>query len=212
MELLQSRLRIKTIKSIYFDETGSVSIKGKCGTYIAVISPELPKLFVTTRQNGDAKECLEADYIRCSIMKLFDSAHPENPETMRYLWTFVRRGILIANLSLLASIILVASTFLPDYFQSNGIAGSYLTEYSETVTIGEAFDDFFSDPEWESYKIGNKKYVDFTGGCTYFDEPAIMTITFIYFGDSFRVDNIAINGVDMPALLWPGFLEAIYSD
>ena len=80
------------------------------------------------------------------------------------------------------------------------------------MTVGEAFEAFFGDPKWESYKSGAQEYVDFTGKCTYMDEIATMRITFSVFDDTFNVSNIAINGIDMSQLLWPEFLAAIYSD
>lgn len=210
MDLLRDKLHIKLVQGLYFDETGSVAIKGKYSTHVIKISSECLRLFVMAQKNK-AEAYQEADYIQCSIAKLFNSAYPENPEKIRKMLTTIRRGHLMARISMLAIIALIAAPFLIDQFGSKGIANSYLTQYSETVTVGDAFGAFFANPKWESYKIGSQEYVDFTGKCTYLNEEAVMRITFSVFDDRFSVSNIAVNGIDMSALFWPGFLEAIYS-
>ncbi|MBD5098632.1 MAG: hypothetical protein HDT35_03620 [Clostridiales bacterium] len=211
MELLRDKLRIRTMQSLYFDETGSVAIKGKHAAYVVRVSAECPRLSIEIQDSSEAAAYQEADYIQCSIAKLFNSTHPENPEAMYQTLAMIRRSSLMAGISVVAFIALLAAPFLLNHFGSRGIANSYLTQYSETVTVGEAFEAFFGDPKWESYKAGAQEYVDFTGKCTYMGENATMRITFAVFDDTFNVSNIAVNGIDMSALLWPGFLEAIYS-
>lgn len=211
MDLLRDTLRIRTMQSLYFDETGSVAIKGKHAVYVVKISAECPRLSVTIQGSNEAAAYQEADYIQCSIAKLFNSTHPENPEAMYQTLAMIRRSSLMAGISVVAFIALLAAPFLLNHFGSRGIANSYLTQYSETVTVGEAFKAFFGDPKWKSYKAGAQEYVDFTGKCTYMGENATMRITFAVFDDTFNVSNIAVNGIDMSARLWPGFLEAIYS-
>lgn len=210
MDLLRDKLHLKVMQSLYFDETGSVAIKGKYSTYVIKISSECMRLFVMV-QGSKAEAYQEGDYIQCSIVKLFNSAHPENPEEIRQMLGTIRTGRLMARISVLAFIALIAAPFLLNQFGSKGIASSYLTQYSETVTVGDAFGAFFADPKWESYKIGGQEYVDFTGKCTYLDEEAVMRITFSVFDDRFNVSNIAVNGIDMSPMLWPKFLDVIYS-
>lgn len=209
MDLLRDNLRIRTMQNLYFDENGSVTIKGKYSTYVVKIASDCMRLFVVA-QGSKAEAYQEADYIQCSIVKLFNSAYPENPEKARKTLTIIRRGRIMARISALALIVLLAAPFLLNQFGSKGIANSYLTQYSETVTVGDAFGAFFANPKWESYKIGGQEYVDFTGKCTYLNEEAVMRITFSVFDDRFNVSNIAVNGIDMPALLWPVFLEVVY--
>lgn len=214
MDLLRDKLRISAMQNLYFDETGSVAIRGKYSTYVIKISPECLRLFVIAQKNK-AEAYQEADYIQCSIVKLFNPAYPDNPEKNRQMLATVHRGRITARISILVFLVLIAllaTPFLHDQFGSKGISNSYLTQYSETVTVGDAFEAFFANPKWESYKIGGQEYVDFTGKCTYLNEEAVMRITFSVFDDKFNVSNIAINGVDMSALLWPGLLETIYSD
>ena len=64
------------------------------------------------------------------------------------------------------------------------------------VKIGKAFNDFFNDPEWDSYTDNNgDEIVEFTGECTYYDEPAEAKIIFIVNeDDTFDVDYITIDG------------------
>lgn len=39
------------------------------------------------------------------------------------------------------------------------------------ITYGQAFEEFFSNPTWKYFEgEGGEDVVEFTGGCTYFDE------------------------------------------
>ena len=47
------------------------------------------------------------------------------------------------------------------------VRNAYLSQYSETVTIGDAFSAFFENEKWSTYKEGGYSYVAFTGTCEY---------------------------------------------
>lgn len=55
----------------------------------------------------------------------------------------------------------------------------------EEVTYGEAYEHFFSEPEWRAFdSTDNKSIVEFSGGCTYNNEPAEVYIQFELFDDN----------------------------
>lgn len=90
------------------------------------------------------------------------------------------------------------------------ISTSYLSQYSETITVGEAFNQFFSDPKWVSYKDGAQQMVDFKGGCTYNGDPVTMIITFVVNNDTFSVQEIKVEGEPLPEITYDEALRAIY--
>jgi hypothetical protein len=64
------------------------------------------------------------------------------------------------------------------------------------VKIGKAFNDFFNDPEWDSYTDNNgDEIVKFSGECYYDNRVAKTEIFFIvHEDDTFDVDYITIGG------------------
>lgn len=89
---------------------------------------------------------------------------------------------------------------------------AYLSKYSEHVTIEEAFDNYFSNGKWSTYKSEGYKYVVFTGSCMFADEPADARIVFKITGERFSADSLEINGVDMGALMLASMLNDIYEE
>ncbi|MFR8410521.1 MAG: hypothetical protein ACLVB4_03715 [Butyricicoccus sp.] len=41
------------------------------------------------------------------------------------------------------------------------VRNAYLSQYSTTVTVGDAFDNFFGSPKWKAYEEGTQERVDF---------------------------------------------------
>lgn len=64
------------------------------------------------------------------------------------------------------------------------VRGAYLTQYSDTVTIEEAFDNYFDNGKWSTYKSEGYSYVVFTGVCEYAGEDADIRITFELTGET----------------------------
>ena len=58
------------------------------------------------------------------------------------------------------------------------VKGGHLESYPN-MPIGEAFDNFFYDPEWKSFKASDgSMIVEFNGVCTYFNEDTTCTFQF----------------------------------
>jgi len=69
-----------------------------------------------------------------------------------------------------------------------------LSQYSESVTIEEAFENFFDNRKWSEYEADGYSYVAFTGACEYQGERAYVRVTFKITGEQFVVDSLDING------------------
>ena len=94
---------------------------------------------------------------------------------------------------------------------ANNIKNSYLTQYSSTITIGEAFDEFFSSEKWKNYEEGTQEYVDFSGVCYYNDEKVTIVITFLINEDNFVIDSVTMDGRELYLIEEYALLDTIYS-
>lgn len=70
-----------------------------------------------------------------------------------------------------------------------------LNAYPEQ-TVGEAFDSFFSNCKWVSYKEDEETYVKFTGRCMLKDELVNAKIIFLIDGKKFEIDTCKIGDYD----------------
>ena len=100
-----------------------------------------------------------------------------------------------------------SSDLSPDVMK---IKFSYLMQFDSKRTIGDVFDNFFTDPEWDSYKTGSTTYVEFKGGCIYGGERTRARVTFALDGDMFNVDTIKINGSTLNAFQVYTFINDVY--
>jgi len=83
------------------------------------------------------------------------------------------------------------------------------------MTVGEAFDSFLADPEWESgLSDADERFVNVKGEITYYDENAEIVVQFIVDENnkSFQYNACEINGVPQNNLVFWNLLETIYND
>lgn len=76
------------------------------------------------------------------------------------------------------------------------VKGGKFNAYPEN-TVGKAFDNFFSDPEWTSYEENGHDYVKFTGGCTLYGEPVNAKIIFVVDGKAFNIKSMRVGNLDL---------------
>ncbi len=77
------------------------------------------------------------------------------------------------------------------------VRDSYFINYSDEITIGEAFENVFTDCKWSKYSYNGNKYVRFDG--TLIDDDggtAYYQVDFLVIGDSATIDSWRINGID----------------
>lgn len=91
------------------------------------------------------------------------------------------------------------------------VRNAYFPTFSEEITIGEAFENVFTDCKWSKYTYNGNEYVSFTGK---FQEDggtiATYQFDFLVRGDSATIDSIYCEGMDvswMEAIL----LTSIYN-
>lgn len=81
------------------------------------------------------------------------------------------------------------------------VRNSYFTNYSDEITIGDAFENVFTNCKWSRYKYNGNEYVRFTGDFEDDDgNAATYQFNFLVLGDSATIDSIYINGMDVSGM------------
>lgn len=132
-------------------------------------------------------------------------------EKMEARKTIIELVVGFAAVCIIAIIIVTKADFFADIIHPGaGVRNAYLSQYSETVTIEDAFSDYFENGKWDTYKESGYSYVIFNGVCEYLGERADIRITFKITGENFIVDNLEINGQTQNNLILASLLSAVY--
>lgn len=122
-------------------------------------------------------------------------------------------GVLIFLLSVLFLGVLIIGTVIPGIsYPGYEVRVSYMTQYSETVTVGEAFESYFEDCKWKKYKDEDYSYVVFTGTCEYMGEICDVRMTFKLTGKNFVCDRLELNGSPQSELMITILLSDVYDE
>lgn len=238
MDALKKDLSYKDTKEIYFDEHGEICITGKYDTYCVRlidgkacvddliineystenVKSKAASFLIKSAYVGslfdrkNARKIEEMECIRAYITKVFDHNAPINAHKKYTAMKNARKysakisALLIAGFVALMIIVVMNNTG-----NANVVKDGYFSSYSTKITVGQAFDDFFSDPKWENYSEGASEYVRFTGGCTWEEEPADMIVIFKVEEDVFYVYEVIVHADNMRFNIDEEYvLEAIY--
>ena len=213
---LKKELTYKDMSDIYFDENENICIAGKYATYYVHIDSErlyidehIPTMYDTTpspmqwayiaklfnRKNGKRIEELEC--IRAYVIKIFDHSAPVNAHQKYTRMTKAHKySSWISGIFTALIVILVIASLSGGNGDVQRVRNAHFKSYSTTITIGEAFEDFFVDTEWTSYDKGEDEYIKFSGECTWNNKDAEMSIIFKLDGDYFFIDEIILYAED----------------
>ena len=213
---LKNELTYPDLKEIFYDEKGRISLKCKYRSHSLRI--ENDRLYVCKQRPYTDKVIEEAECLKAYIEKLFNPDSPINPRAKYDAMSGHKKQYIILHIVIVAAFALgfiwvIHESGAENPISSKNISSSYLTEFSSTETVGEAFNGFFSNPKWKSYSVGAEDFVDFSGGCTYGDDyNANMVITFAIYDDYFEVEKIKVNGEELPAIQHYFILSTIYEE
>lgn len=88
------------------------------------------------------------------------------------------------------------SKILPDDGYVKIVKNGVMREYSD-VKVGKAFDDFFENGTWHSFKtVDNQRVVEFSGKANWNDKPAKFKFQFIVDGNTFNLYAVSINDLE----------------
>lgn len=221
LEALTGKFNYPYFKGIRYGEAGYCIIEGKYSEYpVAFLGNGQVKLNYSIK---DKKENLrlilrEAIAVRSYLNKFFNPSLPyDSMKDMKALKFAEKQQILskviFKTIPVIIGLGIILSIFFPDIMQPGAsVRNAYLSQYSDTVTIEEAFDNFFANEKWRTYKDESYSYVVFTGTCQYMDDPADVKIVFKITGENFIVESMDINGVEQNDLIMALMLGKIYED
>ena len=90
------------------------------------------------------------------------------------------------------------------------IRNSHLTQFSTTRTIGDAFDRFFDDANWQRIRDGGDTFIEVSGMGTYNGERIHVRVSFELLEEMFIVDAIRINGAWQNTFQKNAFLDEVF--
>ncbi len=93
----------------------------------------------------------------------------------------------------------------------NTVKNGALQDYPKK-TVGTAFDGFFSDTNWKSYKENGNKYVQFTGDCMLGSETVEAKVVFRLNGDEFYLESMRVGPYKCTASDIDDMLDKIYNN
>ena len=210
---IKSELQYPDVKNIFYNEYGALSIAGRYADYMLLLEGNTLTVGteMTGKRNKDMRRAEEAMCICAYIGKIFNPATPVNPYHLYRKMRHARRNSLLISAILIIVLLIYSAVILaPALDETAKVRDAYLTQYSSEVTVGEAFDGFFGDPEWTAYQEGAQELIDFQGECTFGGENVIVRITFGIYGHQFRVDSVKINGNETSDLISASLFTAIY--
>ena len=121
--------------------------------------------------------------------------------------------IAIPVVAIVVVILILSAIFSTDYVDV--VKDGMLYYISDDETVGEAFEDFFANPEWESFETEDGEIiVEFNGECEFYGDEADCCIQFEVDedGEEFEVVYIDIDGESMNDFEIVSILEAIYEE
>ena len=221
-ELIQRNFTYPELKNIRINQHQQVIIEGKYSAHPITIKDN--HLYVGRGERGGdqkATKCiLEANIILNYLKKFFNPIAPIDPYEEFKKYKIRRKQPAFVTITVTIVFIIVLALNGGDQavkdatagFSSSNISTSYLSQYSNKITVGEAFNNFFGDPKWKSYEQGIEKYVDFQGEITFDGEPATTTITFWLSNDQFIVERVKINNSELLPAEIEEFLQVVYEE
>ena len=225
IEALSGKFNYPYFKGARHGTKGECLIEGKYAVY-QVVFDEGSRALLTydaTNNNEKIRTILrEAIAVRSYINKFFNPNLPfDAAKKLEDLKSAERQRKAVKFVVSFAVVILVIIISLEDafpgglqYLMNPGmeVRQSYLSQYSESVTVEEAFENFFDNGEWSEYEKDGYSYVAFTGACEYRGERADARVAFKITGEQFVVDSLDINGRMQDDFTLRLLLEKVYEN
>lgn len=225
LEELSGTFNYPYFKGIRYGENGECIIEGKCSTY-PVVFDEKNKAVLTCSLPADEKKqrvvMLEAIAICSYINKFFNPSLPfdaiKDLKSLEAAESQRRTSAIVLSVASALFIIIIALEYaLPGSVQrvikpGVEVREAYLTQYSEAVTVEDAFENFFANGKWSTYEAEGYSFVAFTGSCEFMEEEVDIRITFKITGEQFLVDNLDVNGREQSELMLYSLLSKVYED
>lgn len=216
-------LGTKAIKKVYYNEVGDICVQGKICKHWFVLQ-ECPIVsFVSYKNNYRA--AAEGEIIVSYLMKKIDPDFPinafEKEKKNNRLIQLRKRLILVAVVS---GVIFMFGMFNPDVAVGENAYIDMVqncepdADVYPDITYGEAFNNYFSNPEWTYFvSQDDTQVVEFNGKCLYLEEEADITIQFLLtpLNDteySIELHYLGINDASQPDIVKIEIVNAVFED
>lgn len=225
LEALSGKFNYPYFKGIHYGTEGECIIEGKYSMYPIIFDQDnIAEISYISKENNKKKRTvlLEAMAIRDYINKFFnpnlsvdvvkDMKKLRLAEGQRKAASFVSAA---ASLLIIAAIIwdyIVPGSLLEIALPGMEVRGAYLSQYSKSVTIEEAFDHFFDNGKWSKYDSEGYTNIVFTGSCNYQGQRSDIRIIFKITGENFIVDSLDINGQSQNGIVLRSLMSTVYED
>lgn len=169
-------------------------------------------LIVILKKYGAIIGCVAM--VGCLIYTSIKGNAEERKEIKKSIIKFMIMLVVVCGIGFVA-------TIKPGYIENTttnfvrpgaGVRDAYLTQYSDTVTIEKAFDNYFEKGKWDTYKNDGYDYVTFIGSCMYMETKSDVRITFKITGENFIVESLDVNGRRQSELVLYALLESVYEN
>ena len=169
------------------------------GKFENIITLENDGILVNSYVPGSERKLDESFALHMYLEKFFNPEAFGNPygRYKKINKMFMTRIAIIVSIFVMMGVIGLLESGVLEKTASGGIYDAYLTQFSEKYTVGEVFEDFFSDTEWRTYKQGPYTYVDFNGYCIdqTNNQPMPVKISFsLNNNGTFNVEEMKVDG------------------
>lgn len=188
-------------KSMCLEDANNIIITMRDGKFAITVNEEriIFKRLVVPKRNSKANDFFEEGiYLYYFLQKVLFPITTATPEKISASYEFNKK---FRNVSIVLAIIGlggVATIFVKNEFFVN-----YVSEVREATpdgyseTWGDAFDNFFGEPKWESFNSDTgEKVVEFTGNCYSEDVLVDVTIQFVFDDAQTGNKNFTLNYLD----------------
>lgn len=225
LESLSGKFNYPYFKEVRYGENGECIIEGKYGIYpIEFKNDDCAVLKYISKKEDESLRLvlLEAIAIHNYLIKFFNPLiQVDTTKDIKALksaeWQVKTSAFIYSVASVLIVIFVILGFVFPsgviNFFKPGAeVRQAYLSQYSSSITIEEAFNNFFGDPDWFTYESEGYSYVAFKGTCIYNDEKADVMINFKITGENFMVDSMDINGQPQNNLIIRLMLSKVYEE
>lgn len=166
-----------------------------------------PESSENTRMNGQEKSENQVEEYSKRVQKGIDELkkipYKKILDKLKEIPNKLKIGIVIGVV-----VIICACSLL--HKPGRSVREAYMEQYSSSITVEDAFDNFFVDGKWSEQKEDGDKYVIYTGKCWYMEEKVNIKIRFRVEDDYFYFISLEMNGVAQSDLISGALFDKVY--
>lgn len=222
-QALSGKFNYPYFKGVRYGENGECLIEGRYCVCSVIFNKNNEAMLDCQIDDNDEKVrsiMLEAIAIRHYINKFFNPSLPfDAVNYFNSLKSSEKQRKMVAIAVSVAVTIIIGVVALehgaPGSIQhlttpGAGVRSAYLAQYSSSVTIENAFKNFFEKPQWSTYEKEGVSYVAFSGRCDLRGEKVDARILFKITGENFIADRLEVNGREQNDFMLISLLNAVY--